>query len=114
MLCIDQLVEKGINMKECVLYVTCEPCVMCASALLLFGIDKIVYGCSNSKFGGCGSVMTVIPSTPYSEEKPNTYCMKGFMEEESIAILRKFFLNENELSTSKKRNNNANSSVPSN
>jgi tRNA-specific adenosine deaminase 2 len=38
------------------LYVTIEPCVMCASALLLAGVGRVVFGCANERFGGCGSV----------------------------------------------------------
>ena len=41
------------------LYVTVEPCVMCASALRQIGIGKVVYGCGNDRFGGCGSVIDV-------------------------------------------------------
>jgi tRNA(Arg) A34 adenosine deaminase TadA len=41
----------------CTLYVTCEPCIMCASALSLLGLKRVVFGCPNDKFGGNGSVM---------------------------------------------------------
>lgn len=41
------------------LYVTVEPCVMCASALRQIGIGRVVYGCGNDRFGGCGSVIGV-------------------------------------------------------
>jgi tRNA-specific adenosine deaminase 2 len=41
------------------LYVTVEPCVMCASALRQIGIGKVIYGCGNDRFGGCGSVIDV-------------------------------------------------------
>jgi len=41
------------------LYVSCEPCVMCAGALSLADIGRVFYGCPNDKFGGCGSVMDV-------------------------------------------------------
>jgi tRNA-specific adenosine deaminase 2 len=41
------------------LYVTVEPCVMCASALRQIGIGRVVYGCGNDRFGGCGSVIDV-------------------------------------------------------
>ncbi|KAL7720732.1 tRNA(adenine(34)) deaminase [Entamoeba marina] len=95
--CIDELVKKQIDMKTCTLYVTCEPCIMCASALQLCGIKKIVYGCSNSRFGGCGSVMTVIKSVAYTEDMTDEYCKKGLMESESLDLLKRFFSMENEL-----------------
>ena len=44
------------------LYVTVEPCVMCASALRQVGIGRVVYGCGNERFGGCGSVLDVSSS----------------------------------------------------
>ncbi|XP_044025131.1 tRNA-specific adenosine deaminase 2 isoform X1 [Siniperca chuatsi] len=41
------------------LYVTVEPCIMCAAALRLLNIPAVVYGCRNERFGGCGSVLNV-------------------------------------------------------
>jgi tRNA-specific adenosine deaminase 2 len=45
--------------EDCVLYVTCEPCIMCAGALSLLGCRAVVYGCGNDKFGGNGSILSV-------------------------------------------------------
>ena len=50
-LCVSEL------MKQCILYVTVEPCVMCAAALRAVGVAKVFYGCKNERFGGCGSVL---------------------------------------------------------
>jgi tRNA-specific adenosine deaminase 2 len=44
---------------ECQLYVTCEPCIMCAGALSLLGFNAVTYGCANDKFGGNGSILSV-------------------------------------------------------
>lgn len=44
---------------ETTLYVTVEPCIMCASALRQLGIKDVYYGCHNDRFGGCGSVLGV-------------------------------------------------------
>lgn len=41
------------------LYVTVEPCIMCAAALRQLGIKEVFYGCANDRFGGCGSVFDV-------------------------------------------------------
>lgn len=41
------------------LYVTIEPCIMCASALSQIGIHRAVFGASNDRFGGCGSVLSL-------------------------------------------------------
>jgi tRNA-specific adenosine deaminase 2 len=40
---------------DCTLYVTVEPCIMCASALRQLHVRRVVYGCANDKFGGCGA-----------------------------------------------------------
>lgn len=44
---------------RCALYVTCEPCIMCASALSLLGFERVYYGCANDKFGGNGSILSI-------------------------------------------------------
>ncbi len=41
------------------LYVTCEPCIMCAGALSLLRVRRVFYGCRNDRFGGCGSILPV-------------------------------------------------------
>lgn len=46
-------------LSETTLYVTVEPCIMCASALRQLGIKEVYYGCGNDRFGGCGSVLGV-------------------------------------------------------
>lgn len=51
-------VDRSI-IKECVLYVTVEPCVMCASLLRQLGIKKVYFGAVNDKFGGTGGVFSI-------------------------------------------------------
>lgn len=46
-------------LKGVVLYVTVEPCLMCASAMRQVGIEKVVYGCANDRFGGNGGVQSI-------------------------------------------------------
>lgn len=46
-------------LSETTLYVTVEPCIMCASALRQVGIKEVYFGCRNDRFGGCGSVLGV-------------------------------------------------------
>lgn len=50
--------SKGI-LSNCDLYVTCEPCIMCAAALSKLGIRKVYFGCHNERFGGNGSILSV-------------------------------------------------------
>lgn len=52
--------------QECTLYVTVEPCVMCASLLRQFGIKKVYFGAVNDKFGGTGGVFRIHKNSPES------------------------------------------------
>ena len=54
---IDGMLQRGhseAQIAECTLYVTVEPCIMCASALRQLHVHRVVFGCGNDKFGGCG------------------------------------------------------------
>ncbi|KAK4143523.1 uncharacterized protein C8A04DRAFT_12291 [Dichotomopilus funicola] len=51
---------------ECTLYVTVEPCVMCASLLRQFGVKKVYFGAVNDKFGGTGGVFRIHKNSPFS------------------------------------------------
>jgi tRNA(Arg) A34 adenosine deaminase TadA len=51
---------------ECTLYVTVEPCVMCASLLRQLGIKKVYFGAVNDKFGGTGGVFRIHKNSPFS------------------------------------------------
>ncbi|KAG1746525.1 cytidine deaminase-like protein [Suillus paluster] len=75
-----------------VLYVTVEPCIMCASALRQLGIKEVFYGCQNDKFGGCGSVLGVNTRHPVH---PSYQATGGYLREEAIMILRRFYVTEN-------------------
>lgn len=79
--------------KETDLYVTVEPCVMCASMLRQYGIRKVFFGCWNDRFGGTGGVLN-IHSDP-SVDKPYPV-FGGIFREEAIMLLRKFYVQENE------------------
>ena len=48
------------------LYVTVEPCIMCASALRQFGIRTVYFGCVNERFGGTGGVLSIHSEYGYS------------------------------------------------
>lgn len=77
-----------------VLYVTVEPCIMCAAALRLMKIPLVVYGCQNERFGGCGSVLNIA-----SADLPNTgrpfQCIPGYRAEEAVELLKTFYKQEN-------------------
>ncbi|KAI9636813.1 putative tRNA specific adenosine deaminase [Dioszegia hungarica] len=77
------------------LYVTVEPCVMCASALRQIGIGRVVYGCGNDRFGGCGSVIDVNSSDLVNTHEPFV-AEGGYYREEAIMLLRRFYMSENQ------------------
>ncbi|ORX39152.1 cytidine deaminase-like protein, partial [Kockovaella imperatae] len=77
------------------LYVTVEPCVMCASALRQIGIGRVVYGCGNDRFGGCGSVIDVNSSDSLNTH-PAFVAEGGYYREEAIMLLRRFYMSENQ------------------
>ncbi|KAK4517763.1 uncharacterized protein ATC70_001107 [Mucor velutinosus] len=76
------------------LYVTVEPCVMCASALRQIGIRHVYFGCGNDKFGGNGSVFSI--NTELDTKQSKGYPSEGgYFYEEAILMLRKFYIREN-------------------
>ncbi|KAF0443368.1 cytidine deaminase-like protein [Gigaspora margarita] len=81
--------------RRCTLYVTVEPCVMCAYALRQLEIKHVYYGCANERFGGTGSIFE-IHQDPNLKLHPPYPCEGGYYREESIMLLRKFFVRENE------------------
>ncbi|WJX45989.1 tRNA(adenine34) deaminase [Trifolium repens] len=94
---LEQLQKNGLSMTEIAkkfsnynLYVTCEPCIMCASALSNLGIKEVFYGCSNEKFGGCGSILSLHLSDAMSHNK-GFKCVGGIMATEAVLLLRTFY-----------------------
>jgi tRNA-specific adenosine deaminase 2 len=77
-------------LKESILFVTCEPCIMCASAIRMMGVPLVVYGCKNNRFGGCGSVFS-LGSPDILSKLPPFDCVSGVLEAEAIEALRKFY-----------------------
>jgi|GEM_PF-1796887 len=77
----------GWRLTGCELYVTLEPCMMCAGAAINARIGRIVYGAADERFGACGS-MCDIPAMP-SNHRPNVTA--GVLGEECSEILSSFF-----------------------
>ena len=74
-------------LQECTLYVTIEPCVMCAGALILSRIKRVVFGSADPKTGAFGSKVDV-----NSLKLNHTIEVeKGVMEEECTTIIQEFF-----------------------
>lgn len=77
----------GWRLFDCTLYVTLEPCPMCAGAIINSRITRVVYGAKDPKAGSCGS-LTDLFALPYNHQP---ICESGLMEQECAAVLRKFF-----------------------
>jgi len=72
----------------CTLYVTLEPCPMCAGAIVNARMDKVVFGARDPKSGACESLFTIT-----NDERLNHRCEVegGMLEEDCVAILQSFF-----------------------
>jgi tRNA(adenine34) deaminase len=77
------------RLPDCEMYVTLEPCPMCAGAIINSRISKVTFGAYDSKAGACGSVIDLF-SYPFNH-KPEV--SGGMMDKESSALLSGFFKN---------------------
>ena len=76
------------HLNDVTLYVTLEPCVMCAGAIWLARVGRVVFGAWDKKAGACGSMLDV-PRDPRLNHRPQV--RGGVLESECEAILRTFF-----------------------
>ncbi|MBE6920854.1 MAG: nucleoside deaminase [Ruminococcaceae bacterium] len=79
----------GWRLWECTLYVTLEPCPMCAGAIVNARIPRVVFGASDKKCGACGSVCDIF-SMDFNH---HPQVERGLMEAEASALLGEFFKN---------------------
>ena len=77
----------GWRLWKCTLYVTLEPCPMCAGAMINARIPRVVYGAADAKAGSCGS-LTNLFALPYNHRPA---VQGGVLEEECRALLTAFF-----------------------
>ena len=77
----------GWRLWDCTLYVTLEPCPMCAGAIVNARIPRVVYGASDAKNGACGSVCDLF-SMDFNHHPT---VEKGVREDECAALLSEFF-----------------------
>jgi len=73
---------------EAVMYVTLEPCAMCAGAIVLARLPRVVFGATDPKAGAAGSVFNVL-AEPRLNHRPRVE--RGLLAEESSDLLRSFF-----------------------
>ena len=117
-------------LSQCELFVTCEPCIMCAAALRLMNVKRVYFGCKNDRFGGNGSILSVhAPSNTRgsgggssssssisggsrdisggdgsSSSSGDGYdVVGGLMEQEAIDLFQRFYESENRRAPESKR-----------
>ena len=76
------------RLEDCTLYVTLEPCQMCAGAIVQARIPNIVMGCRNPKAGCAGSILNVLQNPSFNHQVPIT---EGVLEDQCSQILKNFF-----------------------
>lgn len=76
------------RLEECTLYVTLEPCQMCAGAIVQARIPEAVIGCMNPKAGCAGSILNVLEMPEFNHQVAVT---RGVMEQECSGMLKTFF-----------------------
>ena len=76
------------RLTDATLYVTLEPCPMCAGAIVLARIPRVVYAASEPKFGAAGSVFNILQEARLNHRVD---VVKGVLGEESRALLQSFF-----------------------
>ena len=77
----------GWRLWQCTLYVTLEPCPMCAGAILQARIPRVVFGARDEKFGACGSVCDLFSMDFNHHPKMEG----GVLEEEAQSLMQDFF-----------------------
>ena len=93
-------------LKSSGLFVTVEPCIMCSAALRILAIPRVVYGCANERFGGCGSILSVHCDDYEDDMNSGQWrnrllpggsfqCISGVHTEKAIDLLQKFYLQRN-------------------
>ena len=78
----------GWRLPECDIYVTLEPCPMCAGAIISARINNLYFGAFDKKSGSAGSVINLFEKNLFNH---NVNVMGGLMEEECALILKNFF-----------------------
>ncbi len=76
------------RLPECTLYVTIEPCAMCAGAIVQARLARVVFGAPDAKAGACGSVIDVLGNRRLNH---HTVVTRGVLADECAALMREFF-----------------------
>ena len=79
------------RLNDSVIYVTKEPCAMCAGAIINSRIKQVVFGCYDEKEGCCGSMYQLCGDLRF---KHQTFTRGGVLEKESLDLIQEFFKNK--------------------
>ncbi len=91
MIAITQAAEALGNwrLEDCALYVTLEPCPMCAGAIVQARLPKLVFGAADPKAGACGSLYSIVTDRRLNHQ---VEVVSGILELECATILKDFFV----------------------
>ena len=92
------------RLEGCTLYVTLEPCQMCAGAIIQSRIDRVVIGTMNPKAGCAGSILNILQMAEFNHQAEVT---KGVLREECTEVLQRFFKDLREKNRKEKERNRA-------
>ncbi len=93
---------KSWRLINCEMYVTLEPCSMCAGAIINSRIKKIYYGVKDEKTGACGSVLNLLKDYKFNHE---VELEQGILEKECELVLKEFFKNLRKIKKENKKEN---------
>lgn len=79
---------KDWRLEECTLFVTVEPCAMCAGAILQSRIKRVVFGVENKKGGACGSVVNLLNQNKFNHQ---VEVISNYMLEDCSSLMSSFF-----------------------
>jgi tRNA-specific adenosine deaminase 2 len=99
---MDKLVFcPGVDLSNCTLYVTCEPCIMCAAAISKVGIKRVCFGCHNDRFGGNGSILSIHNNAELADSLYEV--VTGLLKDETVEVFQRFYESENRRAPEAKR-----------
>ena len=92
------------RLEECTMYVTLEPCQMCAGAIVQARIPEVVMGCMNPKAGCAGSILNILEMPQFNHQVTVT---RGILEQECSDMLKQFFTELRERNRKEKLQSNS-------
>ncbi len=91
-LILDKAHEMGLKyLQDYILYVTLEPCSMCAGSIILSRVGRVVFGCSDPKSGAAGGVFNLLQDANLNH---NPQVKRGVLEDSCALLLTDFFRNK--------------------